>query len=84
MWEGIPAGREVMAMALKHRVVINVSDSGGRKTNVLKGADVRLPARLLRLLFGEFTQVYLLSPGQTVESVDIKEIREGECAACRR
>lgn len=82
--EGIPAEREVMAMALRHRVVINVSGPGGRKTNVLKGADMRLPARLLRLLFGDFTQVYLLAPGQTVESVDIKEVREGECAACQR
>ena len=82
--EGIPAEREVMAMALRHRVVINISDPGGRKTNVLKGADMRLPARLLRLLFGDFTQVYLLAPGQTVESVDIKEVREGECAACQR
>lgn len=82
--EEIPAEREVMAMALKHRVVINVSDPGGRKMNVLKGADMRLPARLLRLLFGDFTQVYLLAPGQTVESVDIKEVREGECAVCQR
>ena len=71
-------------MALKHKVVINVSDSGGRKRNVLKGADMKLPARLVRFLFGDFTQVYLLAPGQTVESVDIKEIREGECAACQR
>ncbi len=71
-------------MALKHKVVINVSDSGGRKRNVLKGADMKLPARLVRFLFGDFTQVYLLAPGQTVESVDIKEVREGECAACQR
>ena len=71
-------------MALKHKVVINVSDSGGRKRNVLKGADMKLPTRLVRFLFGDFTQVYLLAPGQTVESVDIKEIREGECAACQR
>lgn len=71
-------------MALKHRVVINVSDSGGRKRNVLKGADMRLPARLVRFLFGDFTQVYLLSPGQTVESVDIREVREGGCAVCQR
>lgn len=71
-------------MVLKHKVVINVSDSGGRKRNVLKGADMKLPARLVRFLFGDFTQVYLLAPGQTVESVDIKEVREGECAACQR
>lgn len=71
-------------MALKHKVVIKVSDSRGMKTNVLKGAEAKLPSRLLKFLFGDFTQVYLLSPGQSVESVDIKEIREGECAACQR
>ncbi len=71
-------------MALKHRVIINVSDSGGRKMNVLEGADMKLPARLVRFLFGDFTQVYLLSPGQTVESVDIREVREGGCEACQR
>ena len=71
-------------MAVKHRIVINVSDSGGRKENVLKGADVKPPARLLRFLFGEFTQVYLLSPGQTVESVDIREVEEGGAKTCQR
>ena len=71
-------------MAVKHRIVINVSDSGGRRKNVLKGADVKLPARLLKFLFGEFTQVYLLSPGQTVESVDICEVEEGGAKTCQR
>jgi hypothetical protein len=36
-----------------------------------------MPGRLLRFLFGDFTQVYLLAPGQTVESVAVKEIKEG-------
>ena len=40
MGKEIPTEREVMAMALKHKVVINVSDSGGRKRNVLKGAEI--------------------------------------------
>ena len=71
-------------MAVKHKIVINVSDSSGRMENVLKGADVKLPARLLKFLFGEFTQVYLLSPGQTVESVDIREVEEGGEKTCQR
>lgn len=63
-------------MALKHRIRINVS---GRKskTRVLEGADRRLPMRLLRFLFGDFTTVYLLSPGQSVESVEIHEVKGG-------
>lgn len=46
-----------------------------RPGTVLKGADVRLPARLVRFLFGDFTQVYLLKPGQTVKSGDVKEVQ---------
>ena len=71
-------------MAVRHKIVINVSDSSGRMENVLKGADVKLPARLLKFLFGEFTQVYLLAPGQTVESVDIREAEEGGAKTCQR
>ena len=64
-------------MELKHRVTINVTDPHGKTGTVLKGADARLPARLIRFLFGDFMQVYLLKPGQSVESVDVKEVKEG-------
>lgn len=64
-------------MALKHRIRINVIDEKSR-TKVLEGADRRLPARLLRLLFGEFSTVYLLSPGQSVESVEVHEVKGGK------
>ena len=64
-------------MALKHRITINVADAKGRHTTVLRGAKRRIPQRLLRFLFGDFTEVYLLAPGQTVESVDVREVKEG-------
>ncbi len=60
---------------MKHKVTIQVSDEHGR-ADVLKGAQRRLPTKLLRFLFGDFTQVYLLSPGKTVSSVDICEVKE--------
>lgn len=63
-------------MALKHRIRINVMDEKS-KTSVLEGAERRLPMRLLRWLFGEFTTVYLLSPGQSVESVEVHECKGG-------
>lgn len=63
-------------MALKHRIRINITDEKS-KTKVLEGADRRLPMRLLRFLFGEFTTVYLLSPGQSVESVEVHEVKGG-------
>ena len=64
-------------MALKHRIRINVTDEKSR-TKVLEGVDRRLPARLLRLLFGEFSTVYLLSPGQSVETVEVHEVKGGK------
>ena len=64
-------------MGLKHKIIINVSDPSGKKATILQGADIRLPSRIIKFLFGDFTQVYILAPGQTVESVDVKEIKEG-------
>ncbi len=64
-------------MALKHKIVINVTDAKGKNATVLRGAERSLPQRLVRFLFGDYTQVYLLSPGQTVDSVDIREVKEG-------
>ena len=60
-------------MALKHKITINVTDAKGRHMTVLRGAKRSIPERVVRFLFGDFTQVYLLKPGQSVESVDIKE-----------
>ena len=67
-----PFGKEAR---MRHEVTINISDDHGR-TKVLKGAQRRLPARLLRWLFGGYEQVYLLSPGKTVSSVDVRELEE--------
>lgn len=64
-------------MALKHKVTIQVAKREGKPATVLRGASRRLPVRLLKWLFGDFTQIYLLAPGQTVESVDIREVEEG-------
>lgn len=64
-------------MALKHKVTLQVANHSGKPATVLRGATMTLPTRLLKLLFGGFTQVYLLSPGQTVESVSVQEVKEG-------
>lgn len=63
-------------MALKHRIRINVTTEKA-KGRILEGAECRLPMRLLRFLFGDFTTVYLLSPGQSVESVEVHEVKGG-------
>ena len=35
-------------MAIKHKIVINVSDPQGKTANVLKGANVKLPTVFIR------------------------------------
>lgn len=67
-------------MALKHKITINVTDARVKHTTVLRGAHRRIPERLVRFLFGEYTQMYLLTLGQTVESVDVREVKEGGSA----
>ena len=63
---------------MKHKVVINVSSGNKQKAPVLKAALLTLPRGIVQFLFGEYTQIYLISPGKTIESVNIKEVQKGE------
>ena len=65
-----------MKKMMKHQVIINVVKENGEKSPVVKGAVRTLPARIVKWLFGEYTQVYLLKPGETVSSVDVVEVME--------
>ena len=62
---------------MKHKVCISVANRSGKKTELLKGRRIMLPKRLLKLIFGDFCEVFVLAPGQTVSSVEIKELRRG-------
>ena len=61
---------------MKHKVKIAVSN-GGKKTQVLTSGSIRLPMRLLRWLLGDFCEVLVLTPGKTVQGVEIQEVTEG-------
>jgi hypothetical protein len=61
---------------LKHKVCINVS-SCGDKTSVLKSGQKTLRSKFLDFFLGRETGVFLLTPGRSVELVEIKEISEG-------
>lgn len=37
---------------------------------------ISLPRRLLRFLFGDFCQVLVLTPGETVDGIEINEMRK--------
>ena len=62
-------------MKLKHKIRINISDRGGNQQKVLESSRVRLPQRLLRFLFGEFSEVLILTPGESVQGVEIEQMR---------
>ncbi len=63
-------------MKLKHRVNITVSRPGGYKTEVLQGGSMTIRSGLLRFLLGEKLNVLVISPGDSVESVEIREVPE--------
>lgn len=61
-------------MKLKHKVKINIGRNG-HKQEVLQSEHRRFPRKLLTFLFGEFSEVLVLTPGDTVEGIEIKEMR---------
>ena len=62
---------------LKHKVRINIADRGGNKERVVTGTTMVLPSCLLKILFGDFSEVLVLTPGKTVKGIEIREIRDG-------
>lgn len=64
-------------MNLKHKVTINVAKPGGTRSPVLQSSRQTIRSKLLNLFFGEKVGVIVLTPGDSVETVEIKEIKEG-------
>ena len=62
-------------MKLKHKLKINVADRDGHKQRVLQSEHLSIPKRLLTFLFGEFCEVLVLTPGESVQGIEIKEMR---------
>ena len=69
------AEQENEPMRLKHKVRINIADKSGNKQEVLQSEHRSIPKRLLTFLFGEFCEVLVLTPGETVQGIEIKEMR---------
>ena len=62
-------------MKLKHKIKINVADRNGHKQEVLQSERRSIPKKLLSFLFGDFCEVLVLTPGETVQGIEIKEMR---------
>jgi hypothetical protein len=64
-------------MNLQHRVQISIAQRDDSKKPVLKSGLRNIPRRLLNFMFGDFTEVLVLKPGQSVQSVEIHELKSG-------
>lgn len=62
---------------MKHRIQINVAKPNGTRQAVLGSRRLRLPGRLVNLLFGDFSEVLILKPGVSVQNVEIHEVGKG-------
>lgn len=64
-------------MGLKHKVTISVSKPGSIRDPVLKSGSLKLRSRFLNLLFGEQVGLLVITPGDSVETVEIRAVRKG-------
>lgn len=61
-------------MKLKHRVHIKVARPDGSEETVLHGGSGAIRCRALDRLLGGRTGILLLTPGATVEAVEVREV----------
>ena len=64
-------------MSLKHKIRISVSRPKRGTSEIIRSGSREIRSRLLNFLFGEKVGVFVLTPGRTVQSVEICEMPEG-------
>ena len=64
-------------MGLKHKVCINIAETDGAPTQVIRSGTLQIRRKLIDFLFGQKVNVLVLSPGDTVQTVEIREVKEG-------
>ncbi|ANX01837.1 MAG: hypothetical protein PHX02_07650 [Oscillospiraceae bacterium] len=60
---------------MKHKLKINISDND-RDLGIVKCRNVTLRERFLQYLLGRKQRVTIIVPGNSVKSVDIREVSE--------
>ena len=64
-------------MGLKHKVCINIAEKDGASSQVIRSGTMQIRKKLLDFLFGQQVNVLVLSPGDSVQTVEIRELKEG-------
>ena len=63
---------------MKHKVKINLVTNENKRQQLYADRTLSLPRRIVRLLFGEATQILIMQPGQSVKTVEFFELPDGE------
>ncbi len=63
---------------MKHKVRINLVTNENKRQQLYADRTLSLPKRIVRLLFGEATQILIMQPGQSVKTVEFFELPDGE------
>ena len=63
---------------MKHKVCINIAKPGGTPSPVIRSGTMQVRKKLLDFLFGQQVSVLVLSPGDSVQTVEIHEMKGGE------
>lgn len=63
---------------MKHKVRVNLITKENRKQQLYADRAISLPRRIVKLLFGEATQILIMQPGQSVKTVEFYELPESE------
>jgi len=64
-------------MTLKHKVTINVTNHDGERRSVIQSSRKTIRNRMLDFLLGKKFNLLVITPGDSVETVEIREIKEG-------
>lgn len=62
---------------MRHTVSINVAKPSGPPIQVIRSRTLSIRKRFLDFLFGKSMKVMVVSPGDTVHTVEIREMKEG-------
>ena len=65
-------------MGIKHKVCIQIAKSGGTPSSVVQSGTMQIRKKILDFIFGPQVNILVLSPGDSVQTVEIRELKGGE------
>ena len=60
---------------MKHNVKVMVETKNGRE-EMLQSRHIRIREKILKLLFGDYSEVIVLNPSKQIGKIQIEEVKE--------